>query len=184
MFKSVISHLFSDLDEKFPELTQEERNVLSNKDSPILREGVRKIPNGGAHGYGRIIITKVVQEGTTFQTVLLDLIEKIRFPCSITIDANGFMENHKGDIIFCFASPNTGLVLDTGKQTKVIHDQVSGKNLLDYLGKMTNAEFIQLWFKNHDLVSDYRGSGYKAGRIVNLVVLLDPLFTPVTKILQ
>ena len=102
MFKSVISHLFSDLDEKYPELTQEERNVLSNKDSPILREVIRKIPNGGAHGYGRIIITKVVQEGTTFQTVLLDLIEKIRFPCSITIDSMASWKIIKETL--CFAS--------------------------------------------------------------------------------
>ena len=177
-----MENLFSDLKPIFPELLEEERNVLHNKDSPILKEGVRIIPSGWAHGFGRFIITKVVTDETSFKAFLSELVEKIRFPCSITIDANGFMENQKGDIIFCFASPNTGLRLDNEKQTKIIHDRESGKSLLDYLENMTDASFSSEWFSTHDRVSDYRGSGYFARRIINLVVMLDPLYISVTKL--
>ena len=184
MFENEMKHLFSDLEDKFPELTTEEREVLSHKESPILREGVRVIPNGGSHGFGRLVITKVIENETIFSQFLSNLIEKIRFPCSVTIDANGFMENLKGDIIFCFSSPNTGVTLVDNKQTVVLHDQPSGLKLLDKVEKLSNGDFLESWLSNHDLVSDYRGSGFKYRRIINLVVMLDPLFISVKKLMN
>ena len=184
MFENEMKHLFSELEDKFPELTSEEREVLSHKESPILREGVRVVPHGGSRGFGRFVITKVIEEETIFAHFLSNLIKKIWFPCSVTIDANGFMENQKGNIIFCFASPNTGIELVNKKQTAVMHDKSSGIRLLDKVEKLSNADFIELWFSTHDSVSDYRGSGFKYRRIINLVVMIDPLFFSAKKLMN
>ena len=108
MFRNEMKFLFSDLSEKFPELTKEERECMSNRESPILREGVRVIPTGGQSGKGRIIITKTIDANTVVSDEIWEICKKIRFPCHLRIDGNGFLENKKGDIIFLFRKSKYG----------------------------------------------------------------------------
>ena len=183
MFRKELSLLFSGIEEKYPILDEKEKEAIHNKVGYILKEGIRKIPNGGFHGHGRIIITKVVNSETSFKSEILKITENIRFPCNIAVDGHGFLQQNE-DVIFVFASPNTSLKFGTDKQSFMLSDNENSIKFDENLEKMTNAKFTEDWFLQHDIVSDYRGSGFQVRRITNLVVFLDPLYTDANKLLQ
>ena len=154
----------------------------------FFREGIRKIPNGGFDNNGRLILTLVIDSlENDIPQAIVKILEHLHFPCQISIDGNGFLEkqsNEKIDIIFCFASPHTGISLpDTlpGKSTMTIASRQQMIKLVDYVNKMDNADIFERWYERHDLVSDYRGSGFKFRRLVNIVITVDPIYTSVSK---
>ena len=121
------------------------------------------------------------------KTVILNILKDLNFPCFITIDGNGFLEKkeeEKAEIVFCFASVNTGIELTNGKNLMLIDGTSTRKSLEAFIGTISNEDFFDKWFRQHDRIADFRGSGFGPRRILNLVITLDPMYTPVTEIIQ
>ena len=109
MYKTLISPLFKLFNENtYPELDADEKNAFNSKYPSILREGVRFVP-GGRFGKGRIIMTKTVDEN--FNDFFEKLIESLRFPGILSVDAHGFVETREGEPIFLFGSINSSIKL-------------------------------------------------------------------------
>ena len=128
----------------------------------------------------------MLDEDSSIKTEILKVLDNINFPCYLTIDGNGFLEKtgqDKNQIIFCFASINTGIQLINGKSVLPIGKETK-KELKEMINSMSNEEFLNRWYQQHDLISDYRGSGFRPRRIINLVITLDPIYLSVTKITQ
>ena len=145
------------------------------------------VPTGGFGDNGRFIITKVVDENSDIKNVILTILKTVTFPCFVTIDGNGFLnkkEQDKEEIVFCFASINTGIELANGKNVQLIDGKQTRKALENYIEKLSDEEFLDSWFRQHDRVADFRGSGYGPRRLINLVITLDPMYLSVTKIMQ
>ena len=64
------------------------------------REGVRLVP-GGRFGKGRIIMTKNIDE-QEFDSFMEELIGRIRFPGTLSIDGHGFIQTKTGEPIYIF----------------------------------------------------------------------------------
>ena len=144
------------------------------------------MPTGGFGDNGRFIITKVLDSNSEVKDVILTILRTIRFPCFITIDGNGFLdkkEHDKEEIVFCFASINTGIELANGKNVQLIDGKETRKSLIKYVEKLSDEEFLDRWFRQHDKVADFRGSGYGPRRLINLVITLDPMYLSVTEIM-
>ena len=114
---------------------------------------------------------------------IIELLSNVTFPCTISIDGNGFLEGKEGSIIFCFSSPHHGLILPSGKSTMDIFGRSNMRNLIDFVKKLTDATFEEKWMEQHDLASDYKGSGFTFRRLVNIVITLDPFNTSVNYLL-
>ena len=143
------------------------------------------IPNGGFGGHGRLILTKVFDETINCEDQLLEIVSSIKIPCMITIDGNGFLEKNdleKTEIIFCQASANTGIEFPNGKNVFQVYDKNSIVELKKFVETLTDDEFYEKWFLQHDKASDLRGSGFQPRRLINLVVTLDPLYLSVSKL--
>ena len=118
MYKTLISPLFKLFNENtYPELDADEKNAFNSKHTSILREGVRFVP-GGRFGKGRIIMTKTVDEN--FNDFFEKLIESLRFPGILSVDAHGFVETREGEPIFLFGSINSSIKLWNEEQTVLI----------------------------------------------------------------
>ena len=86
-------------------------NILNQK----FREGVSLVP-GGKFGHGRIIMTKIVYE-RIFESFFVDLLEALRFPGILSVDAHGFVQTSTGEPVFIFGSLNSAIRLWNEKQS-------------------------------------------------------------------
>ena len=91
----------------------ENYTLLSNS-----REGVKLIP-GGRFGMGRIVMTKTIYPDT-FNYFFDELIDWLRFPGKLSVDAHGFIEAKNGDAVFVFGSENSSIELWNKKQSVVL----------------------------------------------------------------
>ena len=115
---------------------------------------------------------------------IIELLTNVTFPCTISIDGNGFLEGKEGNVIFCFSSPHHGLILPSGKSTMAILGRPNMRDLINFVENLTDATFEEKWMEQHDLASDYKGSGFTFRRLVNIVITLDPLNTYVKDLLD
>ena len=83
--------------------------------NPKFREGVSVVP-GGKFGHGRIIMTKILYE-RIFEDFFNDLLEALRFPGSLSVDAHGFVQTSSGEPVFIFGSLNSAIRLWNEKQS-------------------------------------------------------------------
>ena len=151
-----------------------------------FREAIKIIPTGGHADNGRLILTKVI-DGKPIKEMIVEIIKNIRFPAYISIDGNGFLEKtnseDKTEIIFCFASPATGIELGEKGNLFLMSHKDDVKYLKNFAESLNDEEFLDAWFRIHDRMSDFRGSGIRPRRIINLVIQVDPIYLPVTKLI-
>ena len=135
---------------------------------------------------GRLVLTKVLTDGVAIKDELLKILKNLRFPATLSIDFNGFLEapkEDKTDIFFCFASPATGIKLSNEKSSQLVINSEDMAELMTFVKGLNDEDFMDQWFRRHDSISDYRGSGIRPRRMVNLVVTADPFYLPVTEII-
>ena len=85
----------------------------------IFREGV-KLLNGGKFGNGRIVMTKTLNDNIDIGIFMTELLDAIRFPGELSLDAHGFCQTKKGEPIFIFGSLNSGIKLWNDKQSVLL----------------------------------------------------------------
>ena len=85
----------------------------------IFREGV-KLLNGGKFGNGRIVMTKTLNDNIDIGIFMTELLDAIRFPGELSLDAHGFCQTKKGEPIFIFGSLNSGIKLWNEKQSVLL----------------------------------------------------------------
>ena len=135
---------------------------------------------------GRLVLTKVLTDGVAIKDEIIEILKNIRFPATISIDANGFLEipkENKVDVIFCFSSVATGMKLTNGKSWHLVINREDMTELINFVKDLKDEDFMDTWFRTHDSVADYRGSGIRPRRMVNLVITADPFYLPVSKLI-
>lgn len=157
-----------------------ENNLVSLK----LREGIRIFSTGGTSDMGRLVLTKVLIDGIAIKDEIMEILKNIRFPATISIDANGFLEipkENKVDVIFCFSSVATGMKLPNGKSWYLVINSEDMTELINFVKDLKDEDFMDTWFRTPDSVVG--GPGIRPRRIVNLVITVDPFYLPVTKLI-
>ena len=118
MFKALIARVLRLFNEKmYPELDEDEKKAFNPKYTRILQESVKFVP-GGRFNKGRIIMTKTVDD--EFDRFFEQLIDTLRFPGMLSIDAHGFAQTKEGAPVFLFGSVNSSIKLWNGEQSVFI----------------------------------------------------------------
>ena len=72
--------------------------------------------SGGRFANGRIIMTKHIESDIEFNEFMDSIIDLLRFPGMMSVDAHGFVETKTGEPIFVYGSPNSAIKLWNDKQ--------------------------------------------------------------------
>ena len=111
------------------------------------------------------------------------VLEEIRFPCIVRVDAHGFI-GEKSDKIqgFQFASQSSSIKLHNEKYHALMDGPETVRPLLKYFEEMTGVEFLSKWFDAHDRICELAASGWKACNTKTLVLYLEPVHMAATEI--
>ena len=82
------------------------------------------IPSGGRFGQGRMIMTKNISDTRELNEFFDNLIDRLRTPGKISIDAHGFVQTKEGEPVFLFGSENSAIKLWNGEQSVFLERKV------------------------------------------------------------
>ena len=104
------------------------------------------------------------------------VLETIRFPCVVSVDAHGFIGEKSGKkLAFQFASLNSSLTLHNDKSRATFDGEATIDALLNHFKGMTGSEFLSKWFEAHDRVAELAASGFTACNTKTVVIYLEPI---------
>ena len=118
-----------------------------------------------------------------YVTKVIDIVD---FPTHFSIDFAGFFKGKppEFDKIFQFASWNSGIKLYNEMNTVLIGNIEVRKKVRDYFTTMSSSTLLQLWFAAHDEIGLFSMSGFSVGKIVSVVIYLEPSSMTVSEILD
>ena len=103
---------------------------------------------GGRFAKGRIIMTKHIESTIEFNDFMDSIIDLLRFPGMMSVDAHGFVQTKEGEPIFVYGSPNSAIKLWNGDQEVFLERKVKFKsfdNSIEHYGIQLNSiELSQL----------------------------------------
>ena len=132
-------------------------------------------PNAsGFFGNGMIEVTKNIshEESPAFISKILEM---VRFPCIVRIDAHGFIMQKDNTIGFQFASPSSSMLLSNGKFHALMDGEKTVRPLLNFFSEMDGQEFLSRWYDAHDRVAELTSSGFRPVNTKSLVLYLEPV---------
>ncbi len=132
---------------------------------------------------GQVILTKNVSDDEAIPFIL-NLIESLVFPGFFMIDLLGFIKNSDGDNVFTFASPNSGIKLQNGKNFCLFDSPETSKATYNYFKSMNDKLLLTKWFDSHNIISDYTNSGFVPKRFTSIVCFYEPVNTTVKEIFE
>ena len=160
-------------------LSSDESEAISNKRTPILKEGIKVLKN---KANGSIIFTKNINEGS-ISSFLVQLIKILQIPGNLKIDFAGFLEDEEGSKVFVFPSENSSIQI--GKQVTIRLESKQQKiETIQTLQLMKNDEFLDSWFDSHNQLNQFSKSGLKPVRLLNITVFFRPIYVTVSEIFE
>lgn len=146
------------------------------KDLIFIREGVVIWPNAATlFDNGVIEMTKNISHDES-PAFVHSVLEAIRFPCVVRVDAHGFIGEKSGKVIgFQFASLASSLTLHNGKSHAPLDGGENTDALLNHFKGMNGEEFLSKWFEAHDRVAELAASGFTANNTKTVVIYLEPI---------
>ena len=118
-------------------------------------------------------MTKTLQD-INFEEFTTTLIDELRFPGSLSIDAHGFCQAKDGEAVFIFASPNSSIDLWNEQQHVLLRNDTSREKTRQFFQRLSLSKFEDKWFLRHSQLSDLESSGLYPRRVVSLLITFDP----------
>ena len=136
----------------------------------------------GFYGNGLIELTKNVNHEET-PAFVKKLVELVRFPCILRVDAHGFVREKADEITgFQFASQNSAIQLSNEKNHVLMTNEETVRPVIDYFDQMTGQEFLGKWYESHDRIAELASSGFLPSSTKSVVVYLEPVNMTATEI--
>jgi len=135
---------------------------------------------------GQLQLTKVLDDGENPGKYILNLLDYLVFPCSVSFDFHGIVRTSDQSLKFEFGSHHGGVHLLGEKVRKVgLFNTNQIKRLANYVGGMTLDDFETQWLQCHAAEMEYdEESGFQTDRLLVLVCYISPTTTPVEKIFE
>ena len=151
---------------------------LSFREGIVLWPNVRSISGSK----GRIELTKNIRHDQC-PTFIAELIDILDFPCWLSIDAFGFVQDPEKDLTgFQWVSKASGLVLMNDQTRILIDDYEIRLELYNQFLNMNGETFLQKWFESHNRISRLQSSGFGPKSVTTLVAYIEPLNISVKKL--
>lgn len=168
------------------ELSQSEKEALDRKSVKELHEGITfwEEQSGVYSDKGQIQFTKIINDKTSLPDFFADLIELLSFPGFLSIDFHGLLKSPENDLIYKFASQNSGIILDNDRQFILLENSHTQKMLSEKLRTTDYSMFLEQWFSSHDLVSDLTSSGVRPERLLCALVYYEPISSSVSDLFK
>ena len=152
----------------------------------MFRESI-KIIRGKAgiyHPYGRIIMTKVLHPDQSISEVIKSIILLLKFPGSLYIDFQGFLEDSTEDLVFCYGSQNSSLPLQNQKNHIFLDSTEACAETIKYFSDLSNNDIRDLWFNQHSKIGGLSASGFTPQRLVTANFFYEPSEIHVDKVFK
>ena len=158
------------------DLSTDEKKILERKLENHLKEGISFwTANSGVYSNkGQIQFRKIISDKLMLPTFLGDLTELLSFPGVISIDFHGLLKSPEGNLIYKFASQNSGIKLDSTRNFVRLEDSKTLKALSEKLRTTDYSQYLEKWFDSHDVISDLSSSGLRPERLLCVLVYFEP----------
>jgi hypothetical protein len=104
-----------------------------------------------------------------FQSFIIDTINCISFPATVTFDFAGFVLSGE-DPVFQFPSASTCLKLINDMDTFTLTDLNSKVTLIEFWNSLTMDQVKERWYNAHDAVTFLSVSGLRCGRLITSTI--------------
>ena len=129
-------------------------------------------------------MTKNIDSTTDISSEIKSILLLLKFPGSLHLDCQGFIEDPQKDIVFQYASQNSALPLQNGKNHIFLDTPVSLGETIRHFEKMSNQDIVDLWFETHNRISGLSTSGFQPMRLTSLVFFYEPTYFHIDKVFK
>ena len=129
-------------------------------------------------------MTKVLDPDQQISEFIKSIILLLKFPGSLYIDFQGFLEDSSEDLIFCYGSQNSSVPLQNGKNFIFLDSTEARAETIKYFSNLSNNEIQDLWFNQHSKIGGLSASGFKPQRLLTVNFFYEPCEIHVDKIFK
>ena len=118
-----------------------------------------------------IYITKVISPNFSYVNFISNIMDCIKRSSFVCIDFHGLVEKDRLPI-FIFASRNTSIIKNSGRNGFIIESRTDKKELQDFFEDQTELELMTAWFDIHSDICQYGDSGMRPTRLLAMTIII------------